>query len=179
MLVFSCHSLLTTLGSNMNYILDDAKREAIRQSERQLESQQTLAIAADQRGVAFCAVLIVVVALIIQSMEADGATRLEMIALTFFIISAILAALSAKPTRFYGSGGTVAGFKPFLNELYFDRIPDLIGERNDDCIALNYKKIMWSARIFLFSLATAFLGLLVIYIEVIGLSSWLMKLLGE
>ena len=179
MLVFFSHVLLTMLGFDVKYTLDEARREAIRQSERQLEAQQALASAADQRAVAFCAILIVVVALVIQSMEADGATNLETIALTLFIISAVLAAFSAKPTRFYGSGGSVTGFKPYLNEHYFDRIPDQIGERNDEHLKLNDAAIKRSALFFKLSLATAFLGLLVMYIEVTGLSSWFTKLPGE
>lgn len=145
---------------DMTFTLDEAKKEALRQSERHLEAQQALATAADQRSLAFCSAAIVISALLIGNVGDAHKGNLDFVILIMFIISAILSAFSAAPTRFYGSGGSAGGFAPYLNEYNCDLLLSEISNRNDDYIKSNDTAIRRSAWILRVALIIAFLAIL-------------------
>ena len=155
------------------YTANDALKEALRQSERQLEAQQALASSADQRALALCAALIVVISLLIQNIQVDGASVFETISLTLLFAASVLAAFSAKPTRFYGSGGSASGFKPYISDDHAHLLIEQICERNDEYLSLNDLAIKRSALLTKIALFVAFIGLLAMYAETTGIVAWL------
>jgi hypothetical protein len=152
----------------LTYTLDEARREALRQSERHLEAQHALAIAADQRALAFCAALIVIVALLVESMDTQSSSTIDSVLIGIFIVSAVVAGYAAKPTRFYGSGGSFAGFAPYLNETYCDKLMDALGDRNDEYIRCNDRAIKFSAAFLRGALILALVGLVMMFLRFSG-----------
>jgi hypothetical protein len=121
----------------------------------------------------------VVVALQLGSLSDAGGGLFPILSLSFFIVSAILAAYSARPTRFYGSGGTLAGIKPYLNEHYCCCLLAAIGDRNDDQIRMNDRAIRRSAREFRASLIAALFAVAILYFDVTGIGKALTEWVGE
>ncbi len=155
-------------GVGVEHILDQAKREVLRQTERHLEQQQALASASDQRAMAVCGALLVITALTIQGIDEDGPNAIKTLALLFQLLAVILSAYSAKPTRFFGSGGSGKGLKPWLNDEHCDKLIDAIISRNGDNIFYNERVIKRSSYVFQFSLAFAFIGICILLIEIVS-----------
>lgn len=115
----------------------DVKREAVRQSEKQIETQLQLAIASDQRAIQFCAALGVAIT-IAASVKADTvcAAFLQIAAILMLAAAAIMSAYSFRPISVDGPGGRAG---PFLERNFEDaaELLDAIARRNDRKISEN------------------------------------------
>jgi hypothetical protein len=162
----------------MSYTLDEARREAVRQSERRLEAQQSMAASADQRAIAFCAVVVVIVAILLDDLSASQHTLADWLVIWFLTAAGTLAIFSASPVRFYGVGGSVSGFRNYLTEQDCDKMLEAIGKRNDDYIKENDKRIKRSTWAFRFALTFAFIGIFIMYFNAYGLKHAEAKMSG-
>lgn len=160
-------SLSAMILSPQNYLSEysheDALREVLRQTERKLEAQIAVASASDQRAYAFCAVVFVILAATFGFLPNDNARFLEMAALLSFTVAGVIAVFSAKPARFYDSGGTFDAFRNYLQPRNEGYLLCALIDRNNDLIKMNDKRIKSSARQFLSALFVAGIGFLFLF----------------
>jgi hypothetical protein len=154
-----------------NISVEQALNEAIRHAEARIQSQQNLNQAADQRALATCGLVFVIVALSIDKLHQSSGSLSDILALGHLLLGSALAAFSAKPTRFYSVGGRASGFLPYLCDTYAGYTLSAIAERYDDYIDHNEKYIMRNARLFSLSLIFIGTGLLMMFLGV-GVTVW-------
>jgi hypothetical protein len=136
------------MARHMSDTVKEANLEAIRQTEHYLEAQLTVASSSDQRGINFCALLILVLTVLLVTAFSKPNNIVLLVSLIAFAVAAALSAFSARPVRFYVGGGSYAGFVPYLNETYAHLLWQEIGKRNDDFIRSNDRAIKRNSKLF-------------------------------
>lgn len=142
--------------------------EAYRLAEQNLQSQLDIALAADQRSVSFCGLVIAAVAAIIGLTDNNNLSWILGLSTLLLTSSAIMSALSFRPASFYVRGLPFENFKSDIsdNKNYTEVISEL-ASIYDDLISKNNKTIARNAKFFRFSLYLALLGLVLITVPVI------------
>lgn len=147
-----------------------ALNECLRQTEMYIADQMAFATAADQRAVAFAAVIIVVIGLFIGT---DMPAKIEWAGpwvVALLMLSVSLAFYAARPTRMYGRGGSAEGLRHLCALKDPSQLVHQLCLRNDQNIASNKRVLRHSALIFRCALLCAFFAsvlLLVDWLEVI------------
>lgn len=142
------------------YTKSDAMKEALRQTEMKLVAQLSIATSSDQRAYAFCAVVIVLAALVLDSSARVTTQYIQLLIILHFFAAGVLAAYSARPTRFFDSGGTSAAFENYLGDGREGYVLSALIERNDELIKRNDRAIKRASRQFLLALLFGGTGLI-------------------
>lgn len=142
--------------SEENYLFEYNKRdvleEVLRKTEKRLDAQLAVATAADQRAYAFCAVIFVVLAIAIGSVDGVNPQPIEVVYLVHFLIAACLAAWSGRPVDIGNCGVRSKTLANYRSDASCGYLPAALIDRNDFLIDHNNKIIVRSARIFYLAL---------------------------
>lgn len=153
---------------------EDAIKELLRQTERRIEDQLRFATAADQRAVAFAAVLIVVVGVFAGNQAGSNFEWATVCVLVSLICSICFAVYSAKPTRMYGSGSSSSSLTEYSTPERCGFLLSGIIERNDANIMDNDKALKRSALFFRFSLFFAATGGILVILDLLDIQAVLL-----
>ncbi|MBA4489268.1 hypothetical protein [Paracoccus sp. S1E-3] len=138
----------------------DAKKEALRQTERRAEAQLAFAIASDQRAIQFCAALGIVITILAQGDVGTGsAAVLRIVALATLLCAAGMAAYSCRPVRLYSASGESNGFSNYYFPELSEKFLDALITRNDSAIAKNDVQIRKNGRVFTNAMIVAAFGI--------------------
>ena len=134
-------------------------REAFRLAELNLESENTLMIAADQRATTFCGILVAALAIIASQYNADVSQWNDDLSLIVIGFAAALAAFSARSQKIFSTGLSFKSFdEDFANETRFESVLADLGHHYDDCSAKNREVLARNAKVFNASLFASMIG---------------------
>lgn len=143
------------------YTQTGALLEVLRQSERHIDDQHKLASSADQRAIAFSAVIMVVMGLMIEGAGKPPFEASQYL-LLFFLISVCVSLYSARPVKMFGSGSDGLSLADFLSKNQHGYIVGAMIERNDKNIAHNYRTMKRAGQLFSYAMLIALLASLLL-----------------
>lgn len=150
------------------YTVFDAKRESLRQTERMVEEQGKLTLAANQRAVQFTSAIGVMLTLSVQLQPRIlAAEKLQVLSLGALVIAAFLCALTFVPRPFAVAGARAETLREYLNEHYCADLLDELMKRNDDLIRTNNYILLREAEGFKRSMIFAAIGLGLLVLQIV------------
>ena len=153
--------------------------EAYRQSEKNLESDISLGIAADQRAMGFCGWMVAAAALLIglagNAANAVNSVGIHYVGALFLILAALLAGYSARPVIMRAPGAKFSGFTSDIEgDVAMSDVLMEMGGHNDEQSEENRKKLKSNGRLISISFILATLGLsLPIVVKLPDLVTWI------
>ncbi len=160
------------MTNNKSYII----HEAYRQSEKNLEYEISLGIAADQRAMAFCGWMVGAAALLTGLASGSANNRGALYIGAFFLIfSAALAGFSARPIQMRAPGAKFSDMeKDIKDDVPLDEVLVEMGSHNDKDSLKNRKKLAFNGKVILASYLVAIVGLSIpIFSKMPTLISWI------
>lgn len=148
-----------------SYSTKEGIQEALRQTERHIEEQHRVVAAADQRAIAFSAVLMVVVGLLLDDKAGARLDDYRAWVIALYLFALALAVLSARPARLYGSGGPAATLATYVEKDSSGYLLSTLIRRNDKNIAHNERAIRVSTWIFRSALSIALCSTIILYLD--------------
>ena len=151
-------------------------REAFTQSEKNLESDISLAMAADQRAMGFCGWMVAAAALLIGLAESSKAGMGELyLGAIYLIIAAILAGYSAMPIKMRAPGAKFSDLETDIeDDVPLNNVLKEMGAHNDSQSAENRRKLALNGKLIMRSYAIASLGLSIpIISKLLELITWI------
>lgn len=138
-------------------------REAFRLAEVNLQSEMSIALAADQRALAFCSLLIAAIAIVVGTGGMANFGPSQGFALLFLTLAAIFAAFSARSAKIVVPGMLFEAFERDLssNRSVEETLTELGSHYNESSVS-NRKLIARNARVFNGSLFAALCGLVLL-----------------
>ncbi len=153
----------------MKYFRDytefDAEKEVLRQTERHLEDQQRLTSSADQRAVAFAAVQMVVIGILLGNDTAKSIEASRVAVVSLLIVSVSFAIYSAKPTRVYGSGSNANALDNYRISPSHGYLLATLIDRNERNIQHNDSVLKRSAGVFRVALLASLLSVAIMMVD--------------
>lgn len=141
-------------------------------SEKRLASQLTAALAADARAMSFAATMVAAAAILAGLSKESSAPTAMLIGALLVLLSAAIAAVAAKPTKFYMPGAKYSDLEDDIKAgaSYADTINeignhnDLNSKENDTVLGSNAERLRWA-------FYSALIGALVAVVPQFGNSS--------
>jgi len=136
--------------------------EAYRLSEQKLQSQFASALAADQRALNFCAILIAAAAILTGFFDPRDPKYGLLLSASLLIVAAAMAGYAARPVKFYSPGAKFSDLTENLleNTNYCDVLSE-VGKFNDDHSLENSKVMKSNNNILKWAFSIAILGIAV------------------
>lgn len=139
----------------------DIIREAFNQSEKNLEFEISLGVAADQRAMAFCGWMVGASALLTGLAENSDSSGGSLYSGAFFLIlSAALAGYSARPIQMRAPGAKFSDLEEDIQkDVPFNDVLTEMGSHNDKDSTENRAKLAFNGKLILASYCIAIFGL--------------------
>ncbi len=133
--------------------------EGFRLAEKNLDSQISLALAADQRSITFCGILIAAIAIATSVNGGSAQSVIPSLGIVLLGISAGISAYSARPVKVFPSGYEISGIEEDLAE---NRSPSAtrldLAKEFEKSSRHNREVIKKNARAFKWALITSCMG---------------------